>query len=70
VGDRPDDFSFKINKHIEPKLVAKFTILAFAEACKKSNPRNESNNKNFLYQDKTIIKSNYNTNHYSIKYLL
>ena len=29
---------FNINKHIEPKFVAKFTILAFAEACKKSKP--------------------------------
>lgn len=31
-------FPFKMNKHIEPKLVERFTILAFAEACKKSNP--------------------------------
>jgi hypothetical protein len=27
-----------MKKEIEPKLVAKFTIFACAEACKKSNP--------------------------------
>jgi hypothetical protein len=36
-GDCPNDFSFKANKQIEPKLVDKFTILAFAEACKNQN---------------------------------
>jgi hypothetical protein len=29
---------FKTKRHIEPKLVARFTILAFAEACKNQNP--------------------------------
>jgi hypothetical protein len=28
----------EINKQIEPKFVARLTIFAFAEACKKSNP--------------------------------
>jgi hypothetical protein len=31
-------FPFKANKQIRPKLVDKFTILAFAEACKNQNP--------------------------------
>ena len=31
-------FPFNINKQIDPKLVAKLTIFALAEACKKSNP--------------------------------
>ena len=31
-------FPFKINRQIEPKFVARLTILAFAEACKKSKP--------------------------------
>jgi hypothetical protein len=30
-------FPFKANKQIRPKLVDKFTILAFAEACKNQN---------------------------------
>ena len=32
-------FPFKKNKQIEPKLVAKLTILALADACKKSKPK-------------------------------
>ncbi len=31
-------FPFNIKRQIEPKLVAKLTILALAEACKKSKP--------------------------------
>lgn len=31
-------FPFEINKQMEPKFVARLTILAFAEACKKSKP--------------------------------
>jgi hypothetical protein len=31
-------FPFNKNKQMEPKLVARLTILALAEACRKSNP--------------------------------
>lgn len=36
---------FKTKRQIEPKLVAKFTILALAEACKKLNPKMDTNPK-------------------------
>lgn len=36
-------FPLIINKQIEPKLVARFTILALAEACKKSKPKSAIN---------------------------
>ena len=36
-------FPLMKNKQMEPKLVAKLTILALAEACKKSNPINAIN---------------------------
>jgi len=29
---------FRMNRQIEPKFVARLTILALADACKKSNP--------------------------------
>ena len=32
-------FPFKTKRQIEPKLVAKLTIFALAEACRKSNPK-------------------------------
>ena len=31
-------FPFSMNKQMEPKLVDRLTILALAEACRKSNP--------------------------------
>ena len=46
-------FPFNINRQIEPKLVAKLTILALAEACKKSKPIrtiNASTKKNKNYE--------------------
>jgi len=38
-------FLFHTNKQIEPKLVARFTIFALAEACKKSKPSKAMNAK-------------------------
>jgi hypothetical protein len=62
-------FPLKANKQIRPKLVDKFTILAFAEACKNQNHINAMNATTkapCARANETVIKSNNYANHHGM----
>jgi hypothetical protein len=50
MGYSPNNFPYKINKHIDPKFVAKLTILALAKYKIKTMITIKATTKNFPFQ--------------------